>query len=65
MSNQYDGILQGIASNKKMLDAIQKENNNIRNEVTELKTSIRFLNDQRVKNYVIINGIECQDNGML
>lgn len=61
MSKQFDDILKGVADNKKKLDVVQKENKNLRIEVTELKTSIKMLNDQRVKNDCIVNGVVCED----
>lgn len=58
MSAQYDAILKGVAKNKKKIDALQKENNNLREEVKSLKSSVKFLNDARVKNDCVINGIK-------
>lgn len=57
MSSQYDSILKGVATNKKKIDCLQKENHLLREEVISLKSSIKFLNDGRVKNDCIINGV--------
>lgn len=57
MSKQFDEILKGVAENKKKLEIVQKENKKLKTEVKTLKDSVKFLNDQRVKNDCIISGI--------
>lgn len=57
MSSQYDSILKGVAANKKKIDCLQKENELLREEVCYLKSSVKYLNDDRVKNDCIINGV--------
>ncbi|XP_075162048.1 uncharacterized protein LOC142234760 [Haematobia irritans] len=57
MSQQYDSILKDLAVNKKRVETIEKENKMLKQEVTELKTSIKLLNDERVKNDCVISGI--------
>lgn len=61
MSKQFDSILKGIADNKKKLEVVQKENKNLRNEIKELKSSVKFLNDSRVRNDCVINGLEVEE----
>lgn len=57
MSSQYDEILRGVKVNKKKIDKLEKENKNMKEEITKLKSSVKFLNDARVQNDCIINGI--------
>uniref|UniRef100_A0A1I8NKJ5 PHD-type domain-containing protein n=1 Tax=Musca domestica TaxID=7370 RepID=A0A1I8NKJ5_MUSDO len=57
MSQQYDDILRGVAENNRKLELVQKENKALRQEVTDLKKSVKFLNDQRVKNDCIVTGV--------
>lgn len=57
MSNQFDGILKGIAENKTKLEVLQKENKNLRMELKEIKNSVKYLNDYKVRNDCLINGI--------
>uniref|UniRef100_A0A1I8PM23 PHD-type domain-containing protein n=1 Tax=Stomoxys calcitrans TaxID=35570 RepID=A0A1I8PM23_STOCA len=58
MSQQYDDILKGVAENKRKLEVVQKENKALRQEVADLKNSVKFLNDQRVKNDCIVTGVK-------
>lgn len=57
MSKQYDDILKGVAENKKKLELVQKENKFLKEEVKGLKSSIKYLNDQRVKNDCLVSGV--------
>lgn len=58
MSKQYDDILKSVAENKKKLEIIQKENKSLKSEVMILKNSVKYLNDQRVKNDCLITGVK-------
>lgn len=58
MSKQYDEILKGVAENRKKVELVQKENRILKNEIAILKTSVKILNDQRVKNDCIVSGVE-------
>lgn len=62
MSKQFDDIIKGIAENKKKLDVVQKENKVLKAEISVLKQTVRFLNDERVKNDCLVSGIEVSDN---
>ncbi|KAI8119868.1 hypothetical protein CVS40_8785 [Lucilia cuprina] len=59
MSSQYDDILRGVKKNTQNIKSLQKENKNLK-DVKKLKSSIAFLNDIRVKNNCIINGIKTE-----
>lgn len=61
MASQYDEILKGVAYNKKKIDNLQKENNTLRGEIKELKSTVKFLNDVRVQNNCIINGVKIEN----
>lgn len=61
MSSQYDTILKGVANNNKKINNLQKENKSLRNEVKQLKSSVKFLNDVRVQNDCVINGVKVKD----
>lgn len=58
MSKQFDEIIKGIAENKKKLDTVQNENKILREEVDDLKKTVKFLNDNRVRNDCLVSGIE-------
>lgn len=62
MSQQYDEILKGVAENGKKLREIEKENSMLRKEVDSLKTSVKLLNDVRVKNDCIVRGLNAVEN---
>lgn len=57
MSKQYDDILKGVVENKKRLNQVEKENRLLKNEVKDLKSSVKMLNDIRVKNDCIVSGM--------
>lgn len=61
MSKQYDDILRGVAENKKKLENVQKENKMLKEEIKTLQNSVRFLNDQRVRNDCLIRGVKVID----
>lgn len=61
MSQKFDELIRGVAENKKKIDAVQKENRILKNEIKELKDSVKLLNDQRVKNNCIISGVKAKD----
>lgn len=58
MSKQFDELLKGVTENKKKIDAVQKENKMLKAEISELKQSVKMLNDSRVKNDCLVNGVE-------
>lgn len=62
MSKQYDELLKCIADNNKKIDLVQKENRVLKNEIKSLKTSVKILNDERVKNDCIIRGVEVKQD---
>lgn len=64
MASQYDEILKGVAKNKKKIENLQKENTTLRNEVKQLKSSVKYLNDIRVQNDCIINGINVENDNV-
>lgn len=57
MSSQYDSILKGVATNKKTISNLQKENNLLRQEIRHINSSVKYLKDEKVKNDCIINGV--------
>lgn len=61
MSTQYDEILKGVVENRKRLTLVEKENSILKKEIKELKTSMKFLNDNRVKNDCIIRGLNATE----
>lgn len=63
MSKQYDEILKGVAENKKKIEAVQKENKALKAEVINLKNSVKYMNDQRVKNDCLVTGLKA-DSGV-
>ncbi|XP_075155306.1 uncharacterized protein LOC142228697 [Haematobia irritans] len=58
MSQKFDDVLKGIKENKKQIDAMRKETNILKAENNELKKTVKFLNDHRVRNDCLISGIE-------
>lgn len=63
MASQYDTILKGLTKNTKQIKILKKENDTLREEVSNLKSTVKYLNDCRVQNDIIINGINV-DNKM-
>lgn len=64
MSSQYDSILKGLATNTKKINSLQTENNLLRDEVKQLKSSVKYLNDIRVQNDCIVNGVKVTDGAL-
>lgn len=66
MSSQYDTILKGVKKNTADVKKLQKENDILREDVKKLKSTVMFLNDIRVQNNCIINGVvaESQENAV-
>ncbi|XP_037826358.1 uncharacterized protein LOC119614290 [Lucilia sericata] len=62
MSKQFDDILKGVAENKKKLEIVQKENKALKSEINSLKSSVKFLSDQRVQNDCVITGVKQNEN---
>lgn len=61
MSQQFDDILKGIAENKKKIDTVLKENKILKTEINDLKKTVKFLNDNRVKNDCLVSGVDVTD----
>lgn len=57
MSRQYDEILKGVAENKRKVHELEKENKTLKHEIANLKTSVKLLNNERVRNDCIVNGL--------
>lgn len=62
MSNQFESIVKTIADNKKKLEDLQNENKILKNEIIDLKSSVKFLNNERVRNDCVIHGIEAKND---
>lgn len=62
MSKQFDEIIKGVAENKKRLDIVQKENKILKTEIQELKNTVKFLNDNRVRNDCLISGLVASES---
>lgn len=60
MSKQYDELLKGVVDNKKKLKEVEKENVILKREVKELKSAVKVLNDNRVKNDCIVSGLNVE-----
>ena len=58
MSRQYDELLKGIAEDNKKVEIVKNENLALKSEIPSLKTSVKILNAQRVKNDCIVRGVE-------
>lgn len=61
LSSKFDDLMNGISANKKKIDNVEKENFKLKNEIKTLKDSVKMLNDQRVKNDCIVNGIKTDE----
>ncbi|XP_075163372.1 uncharacterized protein LOC142236006 [Haematobia irritans] len=61
MSSKFDEVLKGVAENKKKLEVMQRENKALKDKVSELQASVKFLNDQRVKYDCVVTGIQTAD----
>lgn len=62
MSQQFDEIIKGIAENKKQLETVKKENKVLKSEIKDLKDTVTFLNNNRVKNDCLISGVVVNDS---
>lgn len=62
MSQQFDDMMKALADNNKKLLVVQKENKNLRAEINNLKDTVKYLNDERVKNDCLVTGIEKVEN---
>lgn len=60
MSAKFDEVFKDVAENKKRISAVEKENKKLKNELEIMKTSVKFLNDDRVKNDCIISGLKVE-----
>lgn len=58
MSKQYDEILKEVVENRKKISEVEKENKYLIMEILNLKSSVKLLNDVRVKNDCIVNGLK-------
>lgn len=61
MSAKFDELMNGISANKKKIDNVEKENVKLKCEIKELKDTVKMLNDQRVKNDCVVNGVKVDD----
>lgn len=61
MSAKFDEVFKDVAENKKKISEIEKENKKLKTEIQTLKSSVKILNDNRVKNDCIISGLEAVD----
>ena len=62
ISQQYDELLKDIADNNKKVEQVQKENRALKGEIASLKTSVKILYDQRVKNGCIVRSVEVKND---
>lgn len=62
LAKQYDDVLKTMVENKRKLDEVKKENVYLKEEIKNLKTSVKNLNDERVKNHCIIMGLKPEEN---
>ncbi|XP_073820347.1 uncharacterized protein [Musca autumnalis] len=62
MSSQYDQILTGVKKNTIKIKTLQKQNKRLNEHVNKLQTTVNFLNNQRVQNNCIINGVNADAN---
>lgn len=58
MSLQYDDILKGVKKNTKTIQELKKENKELKDDVNNLKETVSFLNNVRVRNDCVINGLK-------
>lgn len=61
MSSKFDELIKGVSENKKKINTVEKENQKLKNEVKSLKESVKFLNDQRVKNDCVVVGVNVKE----
>lgn len=62
MSEKFDEVIKDVEQNKKKINEVEKENRKLKNEIQSLKSSVKILNDVRVKNDCIISGLEVENN---
>lgn len=62
MSEKFDVMIKDVAENKKKITEIQKENKKLKTEVETLKSSVKLLNDHKVKNDCIISGLKVKSD---
>lgn len=58
MSAKFDEVFKDVAANKKKITEIERENKKLKTEIQTLRTSVKILNDNRVKNDCIISGLD-------
>ncbi|XP_061402777.1 uncharacterized protein LOC133338626 [Musca vetustissima] len=61
MSSQYDDILKGVKKNTKTIKCLKKENATLKEDVKKLQSTVTFLNEVRLQNDCVINGITVDD----
>lgn len=61
MSSKFDEMMKGVSENKKKINNIEKENLKLKNEIKTLKESVKFLNDNRVKNDCVVIGVNVKE----
>lgn len=62
MSEKFDEVIKDVEQNKKKINEVEKENRKLKNEIQSLKSSVKILNDVRVKNDCIISGLQVENN---
>lgn len=61
MSAKFDEVFKDVAENKKKITEIEKENKKLKTEVQNLKSSVKILNNYRVKNDCVIRGLKVNE----
>lgn len=61
MSAKFDEIIKNVEQNRKKINDVERENKKLKNEVETLKSSVRNLNNYRVKNDCIISGLKVEN----
>ncbi|XP_075162787.1 uncharacterized protein LOC142235420 [Haematobia irritans] len=62
MSEKFDELIKDVKDNKKQIVEIKRENAKLRNEVVNLQSSVKYLNDRIVKNDCIISGLKVNND---
>lgn len=62
MSAKFDEVFEVVQENKKKIKEIEKENKKLKTELCTLKDSVKYLNNERVKNNCVISGLQVGDN---
>ncbi|KAL5282825.1 TMF1.2 family protein [Megaselia abdita] len=60
LSSKYDDVVIKTQSNEKEINSLREENNLMKGELLSLKSTVRILETERVKNKVVIKGCKEQ-----